>query len=72
MTGLGQKMSRADFRSELMGGLNAPHALDEPSGNEEKAGPMMILDKCAQEFHAYMDECDATGASHFAFRSTRK
>jgi hypothetical protein len=43
---------------------------------------MMILDKCAQEFHAYMDECEATGATnrstaasaiaHFAFRSTRK
>jgi hypothetical protein len=42
----------------------------------------MVLDKCAQEFHAYMDECAATGATkcadaagtiaHFAFRSTRR
>jgi hypothetical protein len=58
------------------------HALDEPSGDEEKSVLMMIRDKCAREFHAYMDECEATGATncsaaastiaHFAFRSTRK
>jgi hypothetical protein len=58
------------------------HALDEPSSNEAKAVPIMILYKCAQEFHAYMDECDATGATNcgtaafaiaqFAFRSMRK
>jgi hypothetical protein len=34
------------------------HALDEPSGDEEKSVLMMILDKCAREFHAYMDECE--------------
>jgi hypothetical protein len=58
------------------------HTFDEPSGEEEKAVLMMIRDKCAQEFHAYMDECEATGATncfaaagaiaHYAFRSTRK
>jgi hypothetical protein len=58
------------------------HALDEPSGDEEKSVRMMVLDKCVQEFHAYFYECDATGATnclaaadviaHFAFRSTRK
>jgi hypothetical protein len=59
------------------------HALDEPSGDEEKSVVRMILDKCLQEFHAYVDdECGATGATncvlaaeaiaHFAFRSTRK
>ena len=57
------------------------HTLDEPSGDEEKV-LMMILDKCAQKFHAYINECEATGATncitaagaiaHFAFRSTRK
>jgi hypothetical protein len=57
------------------------HALDEPSG-DEKSVLMMALDKCAQELHAYMDECDATGATNclaaartiarFAFRSTRR
>jgi hypothetical protein len=58
------------------------HTHDEPSGDEEKSVLMMILDKCAHEFHAYMDECEATGATncmtaagtiaHLAFRSTRK
>jgi hypothetical protein len=57
------------------------HTLDQSSGDEEKSVLMMILDKCAQEFHAYMDECESTGATncstaagtiaHFAFRSTR-
>jgi hypothetical protein len=58
------------------------HTLDEPSGEEEKSALMMGLHKCAQEFNAYMDECEATGATncitaadailHFAFRSTHK
>jgi hypothetical protein len=58
------------------------HTLDERSGDEEKSVLMMIRDKCAQEFHAYIDECEATGATncisaagtiaHFAFRSTHK
>lgn len=57
------------------------HALDERSGDEEKSILIMVLDKCAQEFHAYMDECVAIGTTncadaagtiaHFAFRSTR-
>jgi hypothetical protein len=57
------------------------HARDEPSG-DEKSVLMMALDKCVQELHAYMDECDATGATNcltaastiarFAFRSTRR
>jgi hypothetical protein len=52
------------------------HALDERSGDEEKSILIMVLDKCAQEFH-----CAATGTTncadaagtiaHFAFRSTR-
>jgi hypothetical protein len=43
---------------------------------------MMILDKCPHEYDAYMDECEATGATNcitaadtiadFAFRSKRK
>ena len=58
------------------------HTLDELSGDERKSALMMILHKCAQEFNAYMDECEATGATNciaaaeaivdFAFRSTRK
>jgi hypothetical protein len=58
------------------------HTLDERSGDEEKSVLMMIRGKCAQEFHAYIDECEATGATncisaagtiaHFAFRSTHK
>jgi hypothetical protein len=58
------------------------HALDAPSGDEEKSVVGMIVDKCAQELQGYMDECDATGATNcltaastiarFAFRSTRK
>ena len=61
------------------------HTLDEPSGDERKSALMVILHKCAQcaqEFNAYMDECEATGATNciaaaeaivdFAFRSTRK
>ena len=58
------------------------HALDAPSGDEEKSVVGMALDKCAQEFQAYLDECEATGATtcieaagaiaHFAFRSTHK
>ena len=58
------------------------HAFDGPSGEEEKSVVRMALDKCVQDFHAYVDECDATGATncvlaaeaiaHFAFRSTRK
>jgi hypothetical protein len=57
------------------------HALDEQSG-DEKSVLMVVLDKCVQELHAYMDECDATGATNcltaastiarFAFRSTRR
>ena len=58
------------------------HALDAPSGDEEKSVVGMALDKCAQELQGYVDECDATGATNcltaasviarFAFRSTRK
>jgi hypothetical protein len=58
------------------------HTLDEPSGADEKSARKMGLHKCAQEFNAYMDECEATGATncitaaveilHFAFRSKRK
>ena len=57
------------------------HTLDEPSG-DETSFLMMVLDKCVQELHAYLDECDATGATNcltaartiadFAFRSKRK
>jgi hypothetical protein len=58
------------------------HTLDGPSGDEEKSAMMIILDKCAQELIAYMNECEATGATNclaaagaivqFALRSTRK
>jgi hypothetical protein len=58
------------------------HTLDEPSGDEGKLALMMIMDKCRQEFNAYMDECEETGATNctaaaaaivlFAVRSTRK
>ena len=56
------------------------HTLDKPSGADEKSARRMGLRKCAQEFNAYMDECEATGATNcitaaveivdFAFRST--
>jgi hypothetical protein len=58
------------------------HTLDEPSRDEEKSVVIMDLVECAKEFHAYIDECEATGATncsmaaaaiaHFAFRSKRK
>jgi hypothetical protein len=58
------------------------HTLDGPSGDEENSTMVRILDKCAQEFNDYMDECEATGATNclaaarailqFAFQSTRK
>jgi hypothetical protein len=58
------------------------HTLDEPSGDAEKSVPIMALEKCDQEFNAYMDECEASGATncvaaaraiaHFAFPSTRR
>jgi hypothetical protein len=57
------------------------HSLDAQSG-DEKSVLTMVLDKCVQDLRAYMDECDATGATNcltaastiarFAFRSTRK
>jgi hypothetical protein len=39
------------------------HALDEPSGNEGKS-VLMMVHKCDHEFNAYMDECEATGATN--------
>jgi hypothetical protein len=57
------------------------HTLDEPSGDEGKSA-LMIMDKCRQELNAYIDECEAIGATncipaaaaivHFALRSTHK
>jgi DNA invertase Pin-like site-specific DNA recombinase len=47
------------------------HALDEPPGNERKAVAMMMLYTCAHEFHAYMSECDATGAYKLRHGSRR-
>jgi hypothetical protein len=57
------------------------HTLDGPPGDEKKS-VLMMTRKCTDEFNAYMDECEATGATNcfaaadaiaqFAFRPTSK